>query len=375
MKRAFLNLLVAISLTGFASCSDDDDPKVPSEPKLEATTESETIPAEGGDLVIKVNANSTWTYEIDAYDADGQLWLSAKNQTERELTLTAAPAGKTERQATVTLTSSRDAALKRVFNFTQEAKEDDPTPPTPPTPEKPEARADLLDVVFNADGTAEDISPKKYVVKTVAGNMLTTAYNEIYKRYSCILTHETIGIKSEEGFYRVDYGTEMEQALADGHSLEALFKPGIQSDLTQEIKVISATQAGGTAIMISKKANEGGTLNFLVNANTKAGTSKWNWCSAGVNPEAGQWYHVIGVWNQEEGKARVYLNGQLVKEIDAPGTFKPSTLKWFAIGADPASSAGLGEGVFNGEIAIARVYDSPLTDAEVAARWNEVNVK
>lgn len=52
--------------------------------------------------------------------------------------------------------------------------------------------ADLLDIVFNADGTATDMSPYNHQVITNKGAGLTTFYSDVHGKYVANFTH-TIG--------------------------------------------------------------------------------------------------------------------------------------------------------------------------------------
>lgn len=76
--------------------------------------------------------------------------------------------------------------------------------------------ADILDVVFKADGTAEDVSPMKNRVECPAKGGLTTYWNNTYKRYVASFSNDWGG--NVYGYYKVDYtnNTQIQQALATG---------------------------------------------------------------------------------------------------------------------------------------------------------------
>ena len=84
-------------------------------------------------------------------------------------------------------------------------------------------------------------------------------------------------------------------------------------------------------------------------------------------------YHVVGVWNAEEHKSYIYVNGELKNTINAPGLFRlaSSNCNWFGIGADPGGATSA-HNAWNGDVAIARVYSKPLTQEDVAYLWNKV---
>ena len=181
--------------------------------------------------------------------------------------------------------------------------------------------ADMLDVVFHEDGTAEDVSPMKNEVKLV-GNTSYTRFSKAYNRYMATFTNPWAGTAT--GYYRIDYdqNQEFRSKLADGHTLEVLFMPNYSGTIpNQECKPFSAMQSGGTGFLVTTtsgaRKNE---ICFLPNTSTN-GKSTWRWATSGIVPQPKVYYHVVGVWNKQEGKAYVYVNGELKNTIDAPGNF------------------------------------------------------
>lgn len=179
--------------------------------------------------------------------------------------------------------------------------------------------ADLLDVVFRNDGSAMDNSPSATPVRALEGTAMMTYYNDLYSRYAAHFNH-TPGTSVNEGFYKADYSAnkQFQDALADGHTLEALFKLDEKSDGSAELKMFSSMSSGGTGFLISK-ADRGTELTFLPNVST-TGKSSWVWTKSGINPEAGRYYHVVGVWNKQEAKTYIYVDGELKGTMDAPAT-------------------------------------------------------
>ena len=245
-------------------------------------------------------------------------------------------------------------------------------------PEQPEptlTSSRLIDIVFNEDGTAEDISPLHNEV-TVYGTP-TTYWSDTYQRYVASFDN-TYGSNASHFYKAAPYDTnyEIRNALASGHSFEALFMANYTDAIpNEEAKPLSAMQSGGTGLMVTKIDNGRGNQNeltFLPNITT-SGSSTWHWTTSGIIPEPQVFYHVVGVWNKEEGKSYVYVNGDLMNTIDAPGFFKlaSSNCNWFGIGADPGG-ANSAHNAWCGDVAIARVYSKPLSQEEVTILWNEV---
>lgn len=233
--------------------------------------------------------------------------------------------------------------------------------------------ADLLDVEFNIDGTAIDVSPMNNTVEFI-GEGPTIAYNAAFGRN--VATFYTSWSAKPAGYYKINFENNQafRDALADGHSLEILVMPNYAGALADvECKPFSAMQAGGTGFLICKTGNGGGknSFTFLPNVTTD-GASTWRWTTSGVTPLAGFYYHVIGVWNKEEGKSYIYVNGELMNAIDAPGDlrFANEGCNWFCVGGDASGSGA--EAGWTGDIILARVYDKPLTGEDAAVLWNIV---
>ena len=156
--------------------------------------------------------------------------------------------------------------------------------------------------------------------------------------------------------------------MDDGYTIEALIKPA-KAPNGSEIKAFSATTSGGMAIMIGSTARGKG-LEFI-----QHNGSAWCFASSGVVPEANVYYHVVGVWDKAAGKLHCYVNGELKKSVDCAGikhmTTSSSRARAFAIGGNTQSNTQL-NGAWNGDIAIARIYDDVLSADDVKALYEDV---
>ena len=234
-------------------------------------------------------------------------------------------------------------------------------------------KADLLDVRFKADGTAEDISPMKNTVLRPASSGLSTYWSDAFNRYVASF-HNTWG-GTVSGYYKVDYtnNTAIRDALSDGHTLEVLVSANYSGTIADtEAKPFSTMQGGGTGFLICRTnaAGSGGKNVFTFLPHVNGG---WKWTTSGVVPQPRKFYHVVGVWNQEAGKAYIYVDGKLCNTIEATGSFKfpGSGATWLCLGGDPSGS-GAAEAGWIGDIVLARVYDKPLEAEDVATLWGEV---
>ena len=238
-----------------------------------------------------------------------------------------------------------------------------------PQVEKPVA--DILDVQFNADGTATDVSPMHNNVETKASGALTTYFSNTYGRYVAKFANTWAG--STSGYYKIDYSSNQvfKDALADGHTLEAVVMADYNPPIKEgEAKFFSSHETGGTGLYVCKSAKGKNGKNELCFLPHVGGA--WRHASSGIVPEPGKYYHVVGVWNKEEGKDYIYINGELMTTADAAGEFQfpKDNSNWFAVGCDAGPSGQLG---WSGDVVLARIYDDPLTQDEVALLWNEID--
>jgi len=243
-----------------------------------------------------------------------------------------------------------------------------------PEPESKLPVADLLDIRFNADGTATDISQMHNAVESHTGDV-TTLYEPAFNGYFARFNNRWSNDQGVAGYYKVDYenNEKFKNALADGHTLEAIFSGNWDGELSsdennKEVKFFSSHEAGGTGLMLANSGH-GQEITYLVNVSPN-GNSVWNWGNTGVQPEKGKYYHIVGIWDKDKGKGYVYLNGELKKEFETSGEYRHAKAGnlWFGIGCDAGPTPQL---AWKGDVVRARVYDNPLTAEEVAALWED----
>lgn len=321
---------------------------------MDLTPEEEpyTIAIEGGDIKLVIGTNATaWDAEITG---DNSAWLTEKERTETTITFTAdVNATPDQLSANVKFTApSDDPDFEKVITITQNG-----------------LIADLLDIQFLEDGTATDVSPMNKNVETLEGPYFSTAYLESYKKYVGRFAPTELATSLSDSYLKIDYAGDeaYKSALADGHTMEMLIMLNSDLKIGSEIKMFSSMQGGGTGFLLKKETNEFTFLPYVGGG--------WKWCTSGIVPEKGVYYHVVGVWNKDAGKAYIYINGELKGEIEASGDLSfPNTdaCHWFCVGGDPGSATNA-ECCWIGDIGIARIYDKALTDAQVAALYDRIN--
>jgi glycerophosphoryl diester phosphodiesterase len=361
VSRLLLSLCVFVVLV--ASCGKGSDAEATSEFNIYnqsgATISAMSIEGEQGTSSMRVFSNSDWTSSSDAS------WL------------TVIPASGKSGAAQLSISygqnvSGSSRVGKLIFKAGSLTKTLTVTQPVSGTITTEVPKADLLDVVFANDGTAKDVSESKSPVDMVSGSTMVNYFNDLYGMYAVHFNHG-LGEAATNGYFKVDYSTntKIQKGLADGHSLEVLFKIDQKSDGSKEAKMFSSMNSGGTGFLISS-ASKGTQLTFLPNVST-TGSSNWVWCGSGINPEPGRYYHAVGVWDKTIGKAYIYVDGELKGTADASGNFVPASgtaSQWFGIGVD--SDASTGQSAWQGDVVIARVYDAALSAKQVEALYSKV---
>lgn len=235
----------------------------------------------------------------------------------------------------------------------------------------------LLDVAFRADGTAYDRSAYGRTVNYVPkAGCLSVYKNYNFGGYVANFKPTTMGDNFVDGYYDFDYSTntDFKNDLADGHSLVVLFRLDKSvSSYAKEVKMLASQGSGGTGIIITKSAETNATKNAILFLPHVGGAYKYT--DSKIVPETGVYYHVVGVYDKSAQKTHIYVNGELKGSVNATGNYKePSNAlaQWFCIGGDAGMKDGkhCGECIFNGDIAIARVYSEPLSATKVTELYN-----
>lgn len=351
---------MAAALASLASCQQEPAVYV-SDSSIVLDRNTATAAFEGTELTVKVTSNVDWEASADVDWLEIEPSAGKASSEGVDVRISVAANADEQRKAVVSFSGNDYSSSIVIRQRGYEA----------PVPEEPVA--DLLDVVFNNDGSAYDVSRMKMKVDHVSGPMTSCYYNETYDRYVAHFGHQN-GKNVSNGYYKVDFADdkEFQNALADGHSMEMLIRMDVASNGSAEIKPFSNMQSGGTGFLVTK-SNQGVELTFLPNVSVN-GKSTWRWTKSGIVPEAGVYYHVVGVWDKDAGKSYIYVDGKKVGEADAPGELRwpNSGSFWFCIGADAeATSASCS---FNGDVAIARIYDDALTEEDARKLFDRISV-
>ena len=235
-------------------------------------------------------------------------------------------------------------------------------------------QADMLDVVFNADGSATDVSAKMMNVGDSSSANKMTFYDEYQQSYMARFYNE-LSADASSGFYYVDFLDHLafKSELADGHTMETIVRLGSEHNGEAEAKWFSCHDSGGTGFLLPT-SSKGVEISFLPHVG-----GSYVYAKSTVTAQVGRYYHVVGVWNKSLGQAVIYVDGVKYTPVTASGDYKQSknaNASWFCIGGDPRNKSGhKAQTCWNGDVGMARIYDRPLSDAEVMKLWNDANSK
>ncbi len=208
--------------------------------------------------------------------------------------------------------------------------------------------ADILDVDYR-DGTATD----------QAQGLPVTEWGDPVIRDDAPLGRQVGEFDGSSAFlYPIG---EQYPALSDGFAVECVFKYNDDLPASGEERgnLCGAKEAGGFSVTLY-----GNKLSF----NPHIGGYK----NLQAEVESDRWYHVVGSWDGQ--KAQLWLDGVLVKEVDAPGslTVPPNaTAHNLVIGGD-ASTNNRAQFMAPATIAVTRLFSEPLDRQQVAALRHDV---
>ena len=276
-------------------------------------------------------------------------YLNSRMPKALSMTLQGVPDGKTLTARVKALDSYKNASAWLVSEpFTTQAYKpaDDAVMPV----------ADLFDVRFGKDGAAQDVSAHQVTV-TKGSTTPTTHLNETYNRYAASFTG------TGACHYRIDYAEDaaIKQAMQNGFSLEVMYKP----NSTNNMCPLSAQESGGAGI----EQASGGQIQFFCHVGGSYKTLK-----SSVTAKAGEYYHVVAVYDKDAAKVRMFVNGAPAGEMAASGAFgfpSATAAQWFAIGGD-ASKSTTAQYALDGEVCVARMYAHALTRDEAWLLFDDI---
>ena len=230
-------------------------------------------------------------------------------------------------------------------------------------------KADVLDIVFNDDGTVVDASAMANPLKVIGDPVIKRS-----PRYGMNVLCNEQELWGEQSYnnIRVPYNDNLLEAVKDGMTMEVFARPYFENGKfdTKWCCLLGGYNSGGFGIIIEN--------------------SKWDFQNVigGKQRDATydvitdrEWIHLVGVWDKEEGTCKLYVNGNLVSTAeDCTGELKLPNSNgnevFVGLGMDFAPGSNTtSNNSFRGDIAIARIYNDPLPEERVKALYQEVENK
>jgi hypothetical protein len=237
----------------------------------------------------------------------------------------------------------------------------------------------LFDAKFNLDGTATDAGKYNMTIeRKVDGDGKTPYMTTVADAASPtgVAVAFTRPVSTSNGhytdsYYLVNYAdnAEFRAALNDGFTMEVVAKKMVHSYGDWMKPVYSNTfginyfaTAQGNKISINGCDNDDVSSWVLDNKEvmTPAGD---------IVPELEQYYHYVYVYNKDEGKTILYVDGVKIAE---PEDVVTSGTR-LAIGGYPHAESI--QHAFIGTIAVVRILNNPITAEEVKASYEAMNIK
>ena len=216
--------------------------------------------------------------------------------------------------------------------------------------------ADLMDIVFNEDGSALDQSAAQNVVEA-RGVPTVVASPTLGKNVVCASSNAWA--YDPVNYHIVHVSEAMKEGIEnDGVTIEAMARPYFPDGVlprTGFCGIVSSENSGGMGLLVQDsqwcfECHTGGSYHCAY---------------SGSEPVGNKWIHIVGVWDGSEVK--LYLDGTLVSSASATGSYGwPVNVdrQWFGIGCD-LNVGDVGQSSFSGDIAIARIYSKPLNGSQV----------
>ena len=215
-------------------------------------------------------------------------------------------------------------------------------------------KADLLDIQFNADGTATDVSGKNRPIVSSEPHP-SVAFNDTYNQYAATFTG------TGKDYYYFDYSADQEfiEEISGDFTMECLMRI---DELSKDQAPFCTTENSGFGFDISWYSRN--DLSFLIHNGS-------HYVSVtDESMEVGKYYHAVGVVRPNDAIS-FYVNGELIGTTPFTTVRLPGgSSKRLYIGSD-VNGSGNSEFAFKGEVVVARMYSQALTDEEVKSVYED----
>ena len=237
----------------------------------------------------------------------------------------------------------------------------------------------LLDVQFNADGTATDNGKYFMEIKAFPGGGMSTITDEDYPYGNVVKFTNCNGTKNvqlTDSFYSIDYSntTAFKEDLVDddGFTMEMVVKHGVYSRSGEHPWQNAFTT--NTAGLFLKGVDTSSNFGWLCARYASKDSTDSPFADAAnlkFSPYLNKYYHYTYVYDKTKSKVVLYCDGEFINELT--GIESIGAGDRLAIGGYPLSP-NLIEHSFTGSVALVRMYDIAFTATQAKTRYQELNI-
>ncbi len=245
--------------------------------------------------------------------------------------------------------------------------------------DRPSAPVEVPDAYFDLDVSGGTLTDSKgNATVTVTGGGITETTVEHNGVEATVNTYT--GDRYDEQYYltlnfkEITSDSEWGEFVMGSSTFEIFMRLDKLPGAT--VGLITSCNSGGTTLYLRKQA--GGQLTLQIGTTSPNANGEGSYSStsdmSGSTPlaVAGELIHIVGSYDKETNMMKLYINGILVSSADyGTGSFKGGMGNDYVIGIgyNPQYSGEAISGYANYELFEAKIYDTALTDEQVAQEY------
>ncbi|MBO5379077.1 MAG: MBL fold metallo-hydrolase [Clostridia bacterium] len=245
--------------------------------------------------------------------------------------------------------------------------------------DRPSAPVEVPDAYFDLDVSGGTLTDSKgNATVTVTGGAITETTVEHNGVEATVNTYT--GDRYKEQYYltlnfsEITSDSEWGEFVMGSSTFEIFMRLDKLPGAT--VGLITSCNGGGTTLYLRKQA--GGQLTMQIGTTSPNANGEGSYSStsdmSGSTPlaVAGELIHIVGSYDKETNMMKLYINGILVSSADyGTGSFKGGKGNDYVIGIgyNPQYSGEAISGYANYELFEAKIYDTALTDEQVAQEY------
>lgn len=228
-------------------------------------------------------------------------------------------------------------------------------------PQEVEApKANLIDVKFATDTTLNVVEGTSLIVEK-GPTAPTVKYDADIKQYVSSFAGSSAGNTT---YYKIDYknNDDFKTKVAAGFTFEVYSRTKGKGAISS----VSSLQSGGIGL---EQVKDGGATQLWMGKNPSGNEI----IGLKSTYSATDYYHIVAIFDGTN--VNVYYNGEPGGSATLPNGMRFSATaaaQWFAIGGDASAKEEV-QGVFEGEVALFRMYDRAISRDEINALYKQLN--